>query len=201
MIGTAREQVDDDLRAPVRHLAPRQQVAEERLGHQAQVDEAAEDPRELARLPVAAVHQAAEHVQVDDDEEHRRAGRMHVADQPAPRDVAHDVLDGLERLGGVGLVAHREEDAGDDLHHEHEGGERAEVVPEVEVLRRDVLAPLRFPERGQREARIDPLQKFFHGREIPYAVLPSWPTPISTFVSERNRYGGITRLVGAGTPL
>ena len=93
-----REQVHDHLRAPVRHLAPRQQVAEERLAHQAQVDEAAEDPQELARLAVAAVHEAAEHVQVHDDEEHRRAGRVHVADEPAPLDVAHDVLDGLERL-------------------------------------------------------------------------------------------------------
>ena len=119
---------------------------------------------ELARLAVAAVHQAAEHVQVHDDEEHRRAGRVHVADEPAPRDVAHDVLDRLERLRRVGLVVHREEDAGDDLHHQHERGERAEVVPEVEVLRRDVLAPLRFPQRGQRKARVDPGQELLHGR-------------------------------------
>ena len=84
MNGHRREQVDDHLRAPVGHLAPRQQVAEERLAHQRQVDQAAEDPEQLARLAVAAVHQPAEHVQVDDDEEHRRAGRVHVADQPAP---------------------------------------------------------------------------------------------------------------------
>ena len=39
MTGMAREQVDDHLRAPVRHLAPGQQVADEGLGHQAQVDQ------------------------------------------------------------------------------------------------------------------------------------------------------------------
>ena len=34
------EQVDDDLRAPVRHVAPGQHVAHERLGHQREVDRA-----------------------------------------------------------------------------------------------------------------------------------------------------------------
>ena len=72
--GHGREQVDDHLRAPVAHLAPGQQVAHEGLGHQAQEDPAAEQPDQLARLPVRAVDQAAEHVQVDDDEERRRAG-------------------------------------------------------------------------------------------------------------------------------
>ncbi len=137
--GYGREQIDDHLRAPVRHLSPRKQIAEERLRHERQVDEAADDPQQLARPPVAAVEQGAEHVQVDDDEERRCAGRVRVADEPPARDVAHDVLDRLEGLGRVGLVAHRQEDAGDDLHHQHEQRERAEEVPEVEILRRVVL--------------------------------------------------------------
>ena len=159
MKGIGREQVDDHLRAPVAHLAPRQQVAHEGLGHQAQEDAAAEQPDQLARLAVAAVDHAAEHVQVDDDEERRRAGGVHVAHQPAPGHVAHDVLDRLERLGGVGLVVHRQEDAGEDLHHQHQQRERAEDVPEVEVLRRVVLRHVLLVELGQREAVVDPVQQ------------------------------------------
>ena len=154
-----REQVDDHLRAPVRHLAPGQQVAHERLGHQAQEDQAAEDPDQLARLAVRAVEQSAEHVQVDDDEERRRASGVHVANQPAPRHVAHDVLDRRERLRGVGLVVHDEHDAGDDLDDQHQHRQRAEEVPEVEVLRRVVLGQVLLPELRQREAGIDPAQQ------------------------------------------
>ena len=133
------EQVDDHLRAPVGHLAPGQQVAEERLAHQRQVDQHAEDPHQLARLAVRAVQHGAEHVQVDHDEERRGAGRVDVAQQPAAGHVAHDVLDRAERERGVGLVVHRQEDARDDLDHQHQHRERAEEVPEVEVLRRVVL--------------------------------------------------------------
>jgi len=46
------EQVHDHLRAPVGHLAPRQQVAEKRFGHQAQEDRETEQPDQFARLAV-----------------------------------------------------------------------------------------------------------------------------------------------------
>ncbi len=137
--GDRREQVDDDLRAPVAHLAPGQQVTHEGLRHQAQEDGAAEDPDQFARLLVAAVDHAAPHVQVDDDEEGAGTGGMHVANQPAPGHVAHDVLDRLEGLGGIGLVVHDQEDAGHDLQHQHQQRQRAEEVPEVEILRSVVL--------------------------------------------------------------
>jgi hypothetical protein len=152
-----REQVDDHLRAPVAHLAPGQQVAEERLAHQAQEDQAAEDPDQLARLAVAAVQQPAEHVQVDDDEECAGAGAVHVADEPAPLHVAHDVLDRLEREARVGLVVHRQEDAGDDLDRQHHDRQAAEDVPGVEVLRRVVLGHvlLVFGHHG-RHPRVEP---------------------------------------------
>ena len=84
------EQVDDHLGAPVRHLAPWQQVAKERFSHQAQENRKAEQPQQFTWLAVRAVQQAARHVQVDDDEEGRRAGRVHVTHQPAPRHFAHD---------------------------------------------------------------------------------------------------------------
>ena len=129
-----REDVHDHLRAPERHLAPREQIAEEGFSHQAQVNQHAEDPRQFTWLAVAAVHQAATHVQVNHDEEHRRAGRVHVANQPTVVDVAHDVLNRAECVSSVRLVVHRQEDTGDDLQHEHEKRERAEVVPKVEVF-------------------------------------------------------------------
>ena len=157
-----REQVDDHLRSPIGHLTPREQIAEKRFGHQAKIDETAEDPCELARFAVAAVQQPAVHVQIDHDEEHRSTSRVHVTDEPAPRNIAHDVFDRLECLGRIRLVAHREENARDDLDHERKRSEGAEVVPEIEILRRDVLAPLTFPKRGQRKAVVDPGQKLLH---------------------------------------
>ena len=42
-----------------------------------------EQPGQFARLAVGTVEQATEHVQINDDEERRGAGRVHVADQPA----------------------------------------------------------------------------------------------------------------------
>ena len=78
------EQRDDHLRAPVGHVAPGQQVAHERLGHQRHEDDHADEPQQLARAAVRAVEQAAEHVQVHHDEERRGAGGVQVADQPAP---------------------------------------------------------------------------------------------------------------------
>ena len=203
------EQRHDHLRAPVRHVAPGQQVAEEGFRHQAQVDQHAEDPHQLARVLVRAVHQAAEHVQVDDDEERRRAGRVHVADQPAPLDVAHDVLDRRERVRGRGLVAHRQEDAGDDLQDQHDHREHAEVVPEVEVLRRVVLARVLLPHARHREALVDPVDQRAESRALARLrarhcgahQLTSESTPICTRPSLMKRYGGTLRLSGAGTSL
>ena len=121
---------------PERHLAPRQHVAEEGGGDHQQIDDDAEDPQHLARRLVGAVIEAAEHVDVDGEEEHRRAVGVHVAHQPAVIDVAHDVLDGVEGHGRGRHVVHRQHDAGDDLDAQHEGQDAAEGVPEVQVPRR-----------------------------------------------------------------
>ena len=88
-----REQVGDDGGAPEAHLAPRQHVAHEAGRHHQQVDDDAENPQHLARLLVRPVIQAAEHVDVDREKEHRGAAGMHVAQQPAVVDVAHDAFD------------------------------------------------------------------------------------------------------------
>ncbi|MOA32520.1 hypothetical protein D3C78_1537460 [compost metagenome] len=68
------DQVGDDLSAPEGHLAPGQDVAQEGGGDHQEEDDAADDPDHFARRLVGAVVEAAQHVQVDDDEEHRCAG-------------------------------------------------------------------------------------------------------------------------------
>ncbi len=180
------EQIDDHLRAPEGHLTPRQQVAHEGFGHQAQEDHHAEEPDQFARLLVGAVNQRPEHVQVDDDEERRRAGGMHVADQPAPVHVAHDVFDRGERLGGGGLVVHGQPDAGQNLIDQHQNRQRAEEVPEVEVFRRVILGQMLAHHLGERKALVNPAEHA--GRALcigHYAV--SGSTPINTRESLRYR--------------
>jgi len=68
--GDRCEQVDDYLGTPVRHLTPRQQIAHKGSCHHRQIDQHADDPQEFARLSVGTVHKAAEHVQVNHQEEH-----------------------------------------------------------------------------------------------------------------------------------
>jgi hypothetical protein len=48
-------------------------------------------------------------------------------------------------LVASGLVMHHQEYPGDDLDHQHEHGEDAEEIPEVEVLRGVVLRQVRLP--------------------------------------------------------
>jgi hypothetical protein len=67
------EEAGDDGRAPEAHLAPGQHIAHEARRHHQEVDDAAENPEQLARCLVGAVIQAAENMDVDRDEEERRA--------------------------------------------------------------------------------------------------------------------------------
>src|SRR5690606_30729206 len=155
------EQADDDVGAPVGHLPPGQHVTHETFGHQHQVDGHAEDPDQLARLLVRTVHKPAEHVQVDHDEEGRSTRGVHVAQNPAVVDITHDVFDGGECSLGTGVEVHGEPDAGEDLVDQHHHGQHAEDVPEVEVLRRVVLAHVLFKGVDDRQAGVDPVQKAF----------------------------------------
>ena len=128
---------------------------------------------------------------------------MHVADQPAPVHVAHDVFDRGERLRRRGLVVHRQEDAGDQLIHQHQQRQRSEVVPEVEVLRRVVLGNLALPQCGQRKALIDPadqalavpvrIQVLRPSLNLVDAIKLTWESrrsPITMRASPANVYGG-----------
>ena len=160
------KQVHDHLCTPITHLAPWQQITHECLGHQAQENCTAKNPDQLTWLAIAAVHQPAKHVQVDNDKECRCACRMHVANQPAPRHIPHDVLDRGKSLRSIGLVMHHQEDAGHDLDHQHQHGQRAKDVPEIKILGRVIFAPLVVPELGQRKTVVDPIQQLFACRSI-----------------------------------
>ena len=139
------KQRDDHLRAPVGHLPPGQEIAEERLAHQSQIDRHARQPQQFARLFVGAIQQRAEHMQIDYDKEGRGAGRVHIADPPAPADIAHDVFDRGKGLLRRGLIIHREPDPGHDLDHQHQERQGAEEIPEVKIPGRVILGQMLVP--------------------------------------------------------
>ena len=157
--GNRGKQIDDHLSAPVAHLAPWQQVAHKGFGHQAQKNGAAKNPDQFARFAVAAIDQAAEHVHVHNDEESRSTGGVHVANQPAPGHVAHDVLDRTKSQCCIRLVVHRQKNAGGDLNHQHQQRQRAEDVPEVEIFRRVVFTQVLFVELAGRKTVVQPVQR------------------------------------------
>ena len=109
---------------------------------------------------------------------------MHVADQPAPLHIAHDVLHGGEGLGGGGLVVHGQPDAGDDLQDQHEQGQRAEKIPEVEVLGRVVASQVFVPQPRQRKPLIHPVSQPRQGpSQLAHAETPPESSPINTRAS------------------
>ncbi len=198
--GDGREEVDDDLGAPVGHLAPGQQVAEEGRRHHGQVDDDTDDPQQFPGLAVGAVHQGPEHVEIDDDEEGRGAGGVHVAHQPAPVHITHDVFDGGEGIRRRGLVVHGQPDPGQNLDDQDQHGQGTKEVPEVEVLGGIVLGKMLIPHLGQGEALVNPAEETRGCNFIAHqAAPPSSPTKMT--VSDTNLCLGMTRFVGAGTPL
>ena len=159
--GHCRKEIHNHLCAPIGHLSPRQQVAHEGLGHQTQKDRATKDPHELARLAIRAVDEAAKHVQIHHHKKRRSARGVHVANEPAPRHVAHDVFNRGKGVGGVRLVVHREKDAGDNLQHQHQQGKRAKEVPKIEVLGGVVFGQMLCPQLGRRKAVVHPIHELF----------------------------------------
>ena len=164
------KQVDDHLRAPVAHLTPWQQITHEGLSHQHQENTAAKQPDQFTWLAVAAVDQAPEHVHIDHQKEGRGPGGMHVAYQPAPGHIAHDVFDRAKGQRRIRLVMHDQENTGHDLDHQNQHRERTEDVKEIEVFRRVVLAHVLFEELGERESVVNPVQGFFSRWRIGWNV-------------------------------
>ena len=184
-----REEAGDDLRAPVAHLAPRQDVAHEGGRHHQQVDDEAEQPHHLARRLVGTVIKAAEDVDVDDREEEARAVLVNVAQHPARRHVAHDSLDAVEGGAGEAVIMHRQHDAGDDLDHQREPREDPEIPEIIEVARhRITAADGAVDEARHRQTLVHPL----HERRGGFVGLGPGkahgvsPQPIRTTVSLAN---------------
>jgi hypothetical protein len=123
-------------------------------------------------------------VDVDDDEEHRAAVHVQIAQKPAVVDVAHDALDRFEGVIDVRRVAHGQHDARYDHDDQHDPGERAEVPPVVQVPGRRVSRAHRFvDEREDRQPVLDPLDDRI-GVGLRGHGLP--PYPIRMVVSVRN---------------
>ncbi|OIQ66782.1 hypothetical protein GALL_516460 [mine drainage metagenome] len=115
-----RKQVHNDLGTPIAHLTPGQKVAHKRLSHQRQKNTTTEQPDQLTRLAVTTVHQATKHVQVNHGKKRRCTRRMHIANQPAPRHIAHDVFNRAKGQGSIGFVVHHQKNTGNDLDHQHQ---------------------------------------------------------------------------------
>ena len=154
--GNRGEEIGDDRRAGEAHRTPGQHIAHERGRHHQEIDDDADDPKQLARRLERAVVEAAQHVDVAGEEEQRRAARVHVTDQPAVVHVPHDVVDRGESLRRRRHVMHRENDAGDDLRDQHEGQDRAERPHVVEISRRRIDHERRMNQAHQGQTRFKP---------------------------------------------
>ena len=59
---------------------------------------------------------------------------------------------------------HHQEDARDDLNDQHQQGQHAKEIQEVEIFGRVILAQMFFVQLGQRKTVVYPVQCFFrHG--------------------------------------
>ena len=148
------EEVGDHHRAMEAHLPPRKDIAHEGRGHHQEVDDAAQDPEQLPGRLVGPVVQAAEHVSIDRDEEHRGAVGVHVADQPAIVHVTHDALDGGEGVVYVRHIVHGQHDPGRQLDPQTQGQDAAEGVPIVQVLRGREVDEAVIGQPGDRETGV-----------------------------------------------
>ncbi|MNT30806.1 hypothetical protein D3C72_1666180 [compost metagenome] len=95
-------------------------------------------------------------MQVNCDEEERRAIGMHVAQQPAVVDVTHDLFDGIEGNRRFGRIMHGQHDTGEDLNDQHHGKHRAEGVGVVQVTRDRIGNEAVIDQARQGKPRIDP---------------------------------------------
>jgi hypothetical protein len=124
----------------------------------AKVDQHADDPGHFARRLVAAVEETAENVDIDREEEQRRAVGVQVADHVTCIHVAHDVLDRLERHVDMRRVMHHQHNAGGDLQNQAEREHDAPDPPPVQVLRRRNHQRV-IDKADNRQAAVQPLFK------------------------------------------
>ena len=140
-------------------------------------------------------------MEIDDDEEEAGPVGVGIAHQPARIDVAHRLFDGAERHQVIGTIMHRQDDAGDDLDHQGEAGQDAEVPEIIEVARNGIARTHSvIGKTRKRQLLVDP-----HHHRIFRRILLSpgkahrfLPQPTRMAVSEVKLNFGTSRLVGAG---
>src|SRR3546814_16825253 len=101
------------------------------------------------------------------------------------------------------LVESRHADAGDELVDQRQHRQRTAVVPDIGGFRGVRLGDGLLEGRHQaRRALVEPVDNALNrtsDRASQYAT-PSGLTPITRCLSSAKRYGGTSRLLGAGTP-
>ncbi len=77
-------------------------------------------------------------------------------DDAAEIDVTPDVFDRGKGQIDMGRIMHHQDNAGDDLDDQHEGEDRAEGPPVIEVLRRGVIHQMFFGEPDDGKTVVEP---------------------------------------------
>ena len=191
------EEIGDHGCRPEAHLSPGQHIAHEGGRHHEEQNDEAEHPQHLARRLVRAVIEAAEDVDIDHEEEHRGAVRMQIAQEPAVIDVAHDALDGIEGKPGGRNIVHGENDAGQNLEHQGEAREGAEIPPVVQIARCRIGDQRAVEQRQDRQTLLEPAHSLALGLKASRGH-GCHPQPMRTRLGVVNSYAGISRFFGAG---
>ena len=97
----------------------------------------------------------------------------------------------------MGGVMHGQNHTGDDLHHQHDPGERAEIPPVIQIARRRIDDQMFMRPAEDRQAIVDPLDDSIAVKRCRHNCRAPLQ-PILTSVSSRNSYSGTARLSGAG---
>ena len=108
-------------------MAPRQNIAHESGSHHSKQDENPYHPEQLPRRLIRAVVEPSEHVNVNDDEEHRTTVHMDVTDQPAIIDIAHNALNRIEGIINMRGIVHSQNDTRHDHDAQRDARERAKI--------------------------------------------------------------------------
>ena len=152
-----REQIGDHGSTPKAHLPPGKNIAHERCRHHQKEDDHTQHPKELSWRLVRAIIEAAENMDVDNNEEERCAIRMSIADQPAKIDVTHDMFDAGKGVIDMRGVVHCQNNAGQNLKDQSQACKRAKIPPIAQVLWAGILAANHMVHGAEdRQAVLDP---------------------------------------------